>query len=234
MKQASRRTFWLAFALACLVASAAAAEDAEDTGGDASEPASELAPGATGSGDFSYWLLEEFDWGDDEEVVAESVTFDPHFACKGTATRPCILVSTVVDRERLLARFHHHKGELWQVVVLTPDLNRVQADAHLERVWQLLVDYVTRMKGKPVVAVPMPSLDSLEFGPPQITHFWSLEDLEVRVRVGRRDVDLFYVGVYFSDPVRGAVAREEHDARRARADAMKRNKRAAGRTERGD
>jgi hypothetical protein len=181
-----------------------------------------------GIGLTSYWLLEEFDWGDDEEVVAESVMFDPHFACKGSETSACVLVSTVVDRERLLARFHHHQNELWQVVVLTPDLNRAQADLHLEGVWQLLVDYGVRQKGEPVVASPLPDLDSLEFGPPQLTHFWSLEDLELRVRVGRRDVDLFYVGLYFSDPVRGPAARGEHETRLAAADATRRRKRAEG------
>lgn len=213
------------------VAAAAAAEDpAPDPAvqGDAPDPAADAAEPKAARDDLThYWLLEEFDWGDDEEVVAESVLFDPHFECKSTHIQRCVLVSTVIDRERLLARFHHHQGELWQVVVLTPDLNQVQAGQHLRRVWQIMVDYVTRMRGEPMIAAPLPELTSLEFGPPQLTHFWSLDDLEVRVRVGRRDEDLFYVGVYFSDPVRGEEAREAHDAKVAEADEKQRMRRAA-------
>lgn len=184
-------------------------------------------PEAKQHGKLTYWLLEEFDWGDDEEVVAESILFDPYFSCTGTRGSPCTMVSTVVDMEKLLVSFQHHEGELWQVVIFTPDLDTGQARVHLPRVWQRLVDYVTRMRGEPTLAVGLPALGSLEFGPPQPTHFWAAPDLEVRIMFGRRDVDRFYVGAFFSDPVRGKVAREAYEDRRAQTDARLRAKRAA-------
>jgi hypothetical protein len=171
------------------------------------------------------WMLEEFDWGDDEEVVAESIQFDPHFACTGDKLNPCTLVSAVVDREKLLARFTHHEGELWQVIFLTPDI--ASGNPHLRRVWQLLADYVTKMKGKPEISVGFPDLAALAYGPPHLTHFWSLPGLEARVMVGRRDVDLYYVGLFFSDPVRGKVARDAWLSRVAASDERGRKKRAA-------
>ena len=137
----------------------------------------------------SYWLLEEFDWGDDREVVGESILFDPYFSCKGIQSNPCIIVSTVIDGEQLLVSFQHDKNELWQVVVLTPDLGLAQANAHIPRISRILVDYVTRLKGEPTLNFSLPDFDSLALSDPQVTHFWAVDDLEVRVMVGRRDTD---------------------------------------------
>lgn len=208
-----------ALALTLLLAPPAMAAD------DANAPAAEPPEQAEVPAAEPYWMLEEFDWGDDEEVVAESIEFDPYFGCNGDKVNPCAIVSAVVDRERLLARFNHHQGELWQVVFLTPDL--APDSPHLRRVWQLLADYVTRMQGDPAIAVAFPALDTLALGTPHLTHFWSLPGLEARVMVGRRDADLYYVGLFFSDPVRGKVAREPYLERQAAADERQRQKRAA-------
>lgn len=176
-----------------------------------------------------YWLLEEFDWGDDEEVVLESIEFDPYFVCRGTPQNRCVLVSTEISGEELLARFHHHEGELWQVAILTPDLTPDLAAKHLGRIWRLLVGYAAQKLGEPAVAFELPDREALSFGPPLVTHFWSTPGLETRVAIGRRDVDLFYVALLFSDPVRGAVAREAYDATVAEFDAKAREKRRAKR-----
>jgi hypothetical protein len=218
-----------ALALAALFASPMIAADAAGgaaqsaAGADAAvpEPAAPEAPAPP-----PYWILEEFDWGDDEEVVAESIAFDPYFGCTGDRMQPCAMVSAVIEQERLLARFNHHGGELWQVVFLTPDLR--PDNHHLKRVWQLLADYMTKMKGKPAIAVGFPALDTLAYGAPHLTHFWSLPGLEARVMVGRRDVDAYYVALFLSDPVRGKLAREPFLARLAASDQKQREKRAAG------
>jgi hypothetical protein len=215
----------LAAALPLALAVAAGAEGAAEAAdaaaaGVAPEPGAAELPEAP-----PYWILEEFDWGDDEEVVAESVQFDPYFGCTGDRVSPCTMVSAVIDRERLLARFHHQSGELWQIVFLTPDL--APDNRHLRRVWQLLADYVTKLKGKPAIAVGFPALDKLAYGTPHLTHFWSLPGLEARVMVGRRDVDRYYVGLFFSDPVRGKTAREAYLSRLAASDERGRQKRAA-------
>ena len=201
-----QRKIVAAFAFALALCGATAA-----IGVDAPEPAAEPAVGKQTDDEapakLSYWLLEEFDWGDDREVVGESILFDPYFSCKGIQSNPCIIVSTVIDGEQLLVNFQHEKNELWQVVVLTPDLGLAQANAHIPRVSRILVDYVTRLKGEPSLAFSLPDFDSLALSSPQVTHFWAVDGLEVRVMVGRRDTDRFYVGAFFSDPVRGEVAR---------------------------
>lgn len=185
------------------------------------EPGPEAADGA------EYFLLEEFDWGDDEEVVEESLLFDPAFACRGTAYQRCRLVKVNVDGEDLLARFHHHEGGLWQAVFLTPDLGTEEADEHLERVWNVLVGYVTRWVGEPEEARPLPDLQSLELGPPQPTHRWEREGLGVRVAVGRRADDIFYVGAFFFDPARAEAAQPAWEAQLVRDDATLRRRLAA-------
>ena len=197
----------LAFALALCGATAAVGDDAPEP---AAEPAEGKQTDDEARAKLSYWLLEEFDWGDDREVVGESILFDPYFSCKGIQSNPCIIVSTVIDGEQLLVNFQHDKNELWQVVVLTPDLGLAQANAHIPRVSRILVDYVTRLKGEPTLDFSLPDFDSLALSDPQVTHFWGVDDLEVRVMVGRRDTDRFYVGVFFSDPVRGKVARPQY------------------------
>lgn len=203
-----------------------AAPAPEASAGSKAAGASEAARAPDGRLLMSYWLLDQFDWGDDEGVVQESVLFDPHYECKGTPAQPCLLVTTVVDGEQLLARFQQYQGGLWQVAILTPDLDRRQASRHLRRVWNVLVDYVTRLKGAPKLVLGLPALDDIAIGPPQVTHFWQLPGLEARVMVGRRDKDLFYVGVWFSDPVRGKAARDPWLASLAASDAKLRAKRA--------
>ena len=197
---------WLLWGAPALGTEAAVADDAE-------------------SARASYWVLTEFDWGDDAEVVWESVDFDPVFECRQRSRKGCSLVRVSVDGELLLARFHFDEGTLFQAEVLTPDLETAQAEQHLERVWKLLADYVTHHRGAPVAATELPELDSLSFGPPIQTHLWRAADLEARLRIGRRDEDLFYVGVYFSDPSR-PEARKAHLAGMGAADEHFREQRA--------
>jgi hypothetical protein len=174
----------------------------------------------------SYWLLTEFDWGDDREVVYESTRFDPFYACHRKSHGICALTQVDVNGEELLAQFHFNaQDRLFQVVFLTPDLDRQQADRHLARVWRELADYVTRHKGEPESEAGLPDLDSLEFGPPKQTHLWRAPGLDVRLMVGRRDTDLFYVGAFFSDP-RQPEAREKQLAEIAASDQALREKRA--------
>lgn len=237
-----RRVLALALGLAFALASTSAGRAEEPAKAPAPAPKASAKPDASAGSKaagkpkvarspdgrllMSYWLLDQFDWGDDEGVVEESILFDPHYECKGTPAKPCLLVTTVVDGEQLLARFQQYKGGLWQVAILTPDLDRQQADRYLRRVWRVLVDYVTRLKGAPKLVLGLPALDDITIGPPQVTHFWQLPGLEVRVMVGRRDKDLFYVGAWFSDPVRGKAARDPWLASLAASDAKLRAKRA--------
>ncbi len=218
-----------AFALALCGAPAAIGEDALER---AVEPPEATQAEVDAPTKLMYWLLEEFDWGDDKEVVGESILFDPYFSCKGIQSNPCIIVSTVVDGEQLLVNFQHQRDELWQLVVLTPDLGLDQANAHIPRVSRILVDYVTRLKGEPTLAFSLPDFDSLALSPPQVTHFWAVDDLEVRVMVGRRDTDRFYVGAFFSDPVRGKLARPQYLSWLASNDKYNRRKWAAQKIQR--
>lgn len=216
-------------ALALFGAQAAAAEDALQR---AAEPPEAKDAEVETPPKLSYWLLEEFDWGDDREVVGESILFDPYFSCKGIQSNPCIIVSTVIDGEQLLVNFQHDNNELWQVVVLTPDLGLAQANAHIPRVSRILVDYVTRLQGEPILDFSLPDFDSLVLSDPQVTHFWAVDGLEVRVMVGRRDTDRFYVGMFFSDPVRGKVARPQYLSWLAANDKFNRRKWAAKKEQR--
>ena len=218
-----RTTLPCALALALALAAASAAQEPPAEPPPAAEPP---APEEAAAPERPYyWLLEEFDWGDDEEVVLESIEFDPWFVCKGTPQDRCVLVSTEAVGEELLANFHHHEGGLWQVAILTPDLAPVQADRHLRRVWNLMVDYASKRLGEPSLALGFPERESLEFGPPRVTHFWAAPGLEARIALGRRDVDRFYAVLYLSDPVRGAQARPPYEATLTASDERKRERR---------
>lgn len=179
------------------------------------------------SDDSDYFLLEEFDWGDDPEVVEESLLFDPAFACHGTAFDRCSLVKVGVGDEEFLARTHFHQGGLWQVAFLTPDLQTELAEEHLERVWKALVAYATHWIGEPDASDPLPALDALEIGPPRTTHRWERKALDAEVAVGRRDEDLFYVGLFFFDPAVEARARPAWEEELRAEDAKMRKRRAA-------
>jgi hypothetical protein len=102
-----------------------------------------------GRPDGDYWLLTEFDWGDDPEVVLDSLEIAPGFVCYDSGAEPCKFVRVAVDGEELLARFDYREDRLWQVRFVTPELTRRQADEHLLRVVGRLAGYeVGRSGGK--------------------------------------------------------------------------------------
>jgi len=208
----------------------AAASAAEAPSGEAAsqaDPVQDGTPESTHHPDpGSYWLLTEFDWGDEREVVYESTRFDPFYSCHRKSHGICALTQVNVNGEILLAQFHFNaQDRLFQMVFLTPDLDRQQAEQHLARVWQELAAYVTRHEGEPESASELPALDSLEFGAPKLTRLWRAPGLDVRLMVGRRDTDVFYVGVYFSDPSQ-PEAREAQFAEIAASDRALRERRA--------
>jgi hypothetical protein len=145
-----------------------------------------------------YWLLTEFDWGDDPEVVYDSLEVAPGFVCFD-AGNECRLVRVRVDGEDLLARFDYRDDRLWQIRFVTPELGRRQARDHMPRVLGLLARYIERFKGPPLLASRLPLLNSVVEGSPRPTHFWKLPDMEIRIEVGRRG-EKFYIGAVFYDP----------------------------------
>lgn len=164
------------------------------------------APEADGPG---FWLLTEYDWGDDPETVVDSIRVSPGFRCAQGGTR-CKLVRVSVDGEELVARFEYEKLQkesLWRVAFLTPPLDRKQADDHLARVWGKLAGYVSRFQEKPLLATELPSFDALKEGEPHYTHFWKSDEMEIRIALGLSDGS-YYVGAYFYDPKRSQNAQE--------------------------
>lgn len=149
-----------------------------------------------------YWLLTEFDWGDDDEVVDESVQISPGFLCYKVRHR-CQLTRVSVDGEDVLARFFFDPNGLKEIAFVTPELDRSQAEAHLARVGKVLTGYVSRFKGKP----------DLEFGPPDVAAigkeiptplaYWKRPEMEIRVEA-RRQGEAFVVGAFFTKPGGGA------------------------------
>jgi hypothetical protein len=163
-----------------------------------------LAPAASarapaGSPGEDYWLLTEFDWGDDPETVLDSLEIAPGFVCYDSGAEACKFVRVAVDGEELLARFDYRENRLWQVRFVTPELTRSQASEHLGRVVARLAGYVERLRGPPTLAGRLPRLASLTAGSAMPTHFWKLPDMEIRIEVGR-DGDKFYGGASFYDP----------------------------------
>ena len=145
-----------------------------------------------------YWLLTEFAWGDDPEVVLDSLEMAPGFVCFKSGSE-CRFVRVSVDGEDLWARFDYREERLWQVRFVTPDLDRRQTDENARRVWTVLSGYVERIKGPPTVAGGFPKIASVSEEAPGLTHFWKLPDMEIRIEVGRNGRK-FYVGAFFYDP----------------------------------
>ena len=148
------------------------------------------------------WLLAEFDWGDSEEIVYETVRFTDGFLCyKHKLFEHCAFVKTKVDGEELLAKFLFVDGKLWRIDVLTPDLDAEQSDAHLERVWKLLAAYVTRFHGEAPERAPFPQRDALAPKQEIVTHRWELPEQEIRIVVGRAATEpKWFTAARFIDP----------------------------------
>jgi hypothetical protein len=147
------------------------------------------------------WLLAEFAWGDSEEVVYESVEYTDGFLCyEHKLFEHCAFVKTKVDGEELLAKFAFVDGRLWRIEVLTPELDASQADAHLERVWKLLVGYVTRFYGEAPEQQPLPARAALAPKAEVVTRRWTLPDQEIRIVVGRAEGEKWFASARFTDP----------------------------------
>lgn len=162
---------------------------------------------ATGSGartlrgapSADYWLLTEFDWGDDPEVVYDSLEVAPGFICYDAGAEACKFVRVVVDGEQLLADFDYRDDRLWQVRFETPGLTLQQAREHLGRVLGRLSGYVGRLRGPPVLASPAPPLPSIAEKTSVPVGFWKLPDMEIRIEVERRG-GKFFARACFYDP----------------------------------
>jgi hypothetical protein len=148
------------------------------------------------------WRLSEFDWGDSPDTVAETVRYTDGFLCyTHKLFERCAFVKTKIDGEELLAQFSFVDGKLWRIDILTPDLDAEQADAHLERVWNLLAAWVTRFQGEAPEKQPFPQRAELAPKQEVVTHRWSLPDKEIRLLVGRAPEDgKWFTAARFVDP----------------------------------
>ena len=171
-----------------------------------SAPAAEAVPAptaaSTGEPAPERWLLTEFDWGDSEEIVYESVRYTDGFLCyKHKLRKHCAFVKTRVDGEELLAKFDFVDGVLWRIEVQTPGLDASQADIHLERIWKLLVGYVTRFYGEAPEQADFPQRESLAPKKEVVTRRWQLPDQEIRIVVGRAPAgEKWFTSARFIDP----------------------------------
>ncbi len=158
-------------------------------------------------GEATSWALEEFDWGDSEEVVQESVDFAPNYLCFG-AHGECRVVRVRVDGEDLLARFQYAEDALWRVAILTPPLYREDAAKHGPRVAARLAGHVSRQLGDPERVAPFPSAAQLKAMPEGslVLERWRSESLDVETRLVHRDGDRYVIAAYFADPVRAKTA----------------------------
>lgn len=148
------------------------------------------------------WLLTEFDWGDTEAIVYESIEYTDGFLCYEHKLREhCAFVKTLVDGEELLAKFEFVEGVLWRIEVLTPDLEASQADPHLERIWKLLVGYVTRFYGEAPEQAEFPKRETLQPSAEVVTRRWELPEQEIRIVVGRAAKgEKWFTAARFTDP----------------------------------
>ena len=148
------------------------------------------------------WLLTEFDWGDTEAIVYESIEYTDGFLCYEHKMREhCAFVKTLVDGEELLAKFEFVEGVLWRIEVLTPDLEAAQADLHLERIWKLLVGYVTRFYGEAPEQAEFPKRETLAPKAEVVTRRWELPEQEIRIVVGRAAKgEKWFTAARFTDP----------------------------------
>jgi hypothetical protein len=148
------------------------------------------------------WRLSEFDWGDSPDTVAETVRYTDGFLCyTHKLFERCAFVKTKIDGEELLAQFSFVDGKLWRIDILTPDLDAEQSDVHLERVWKLLADWVTRFHGEAPEKQPFPQRAALAPKQEAVTHRWSLPDQEILVLVGRApEEEKWFTSARFVDP----------------------------------
>jgi hypothetical protein len=163
-------------------------------------PVANVAPAAPAPQE--RWLLKEFDWGDSEDVVYESVEYTDGFLCyEHKFKKHCAFVKTKVDGEELLAKFEFVDGRLWRIEVLTPDLDAAQADLHLERIWKLLVGYVTRFYGEAPEQVAFPPRDTVAPKAEVVTRHWERPEQDIRIVVGRVPTgDKWFTSARFTDP----------------------------------
>jgi hypothetical protein len=134
------------------------------------------------------WIFSEFDWGDSEDVVYETIEYTDGFLCyRHQFFQHCAFVKTKIDGEELLAKFELPLKALTRADVLTPDLDEEQAALHLERVWKLLAAYTTRFFGEAPEQTAFPDRHALAPGELRVTHRWKLADQEIRLVVGRRE-----------------------------------------------
>lgn len=156
-------------------------------------PASAATPPAPEAGAPEHaarWLFAEFDWGDSEDTVFETVQYTSGFLCyRHKAIEHCAFVKTKVDGEELLTKFRFVEKRLWRIDVLTPDLDSAKADLHLERVWRLLASYITRFQGEAPEQHAFPQRDAMAPGEEVVTHRWKLPGQEIRLVVGRAKGD---------------------------------------------
>ncbi len=150
------------------------------------------------------WILEEFDWGDSESIVRESVEFADNFLCF-KQNDECRLVRVTVDGEDLIARFQYFEEGLWRVALVTPPLNVHQMAEHGPRVAGVLAGHVARHSGAPVLDERFPKLAGLAPGTHVLAR-WKTEARVVDVVAVLRDGEKYFVGAYVVDPGRAARA----------------------------
>ncbi len=193
----------LGIALASLAVACGESESAPaDAPASSNEAASEALPPLP-EGAATSWALEEFAWGDSEEIVRESVQYAPDYLCFG-AHGECRVVRVRVDGEDLLARFQYEEDALWRVAILTPPLYREDAARHGPRVAARLTGHVSRKLGEPDAVASFPDRAGLDAMPQGslVLDRWRSETLDVETLVVRRDGDRYVIAAYFADPVR--------------------------------
>lgn len=188
----------LSLALACSGEKepAAAAQPAEAA-------TAEAASAAPAPQQDARWIFSEFDWGDSDEVVYETIQYTDGFLCyRHQFFQHCAFVKTKIDGEELLAKFELPMHALTRADVLTPDLDEAQAALHLERVWKLLAGYTTRFFGAATEQAAFPDRQALAPGELRVTHLWKLADQEIRLVVGRREGEspLWFTALRCADP----------------------------------
>lgn len=153
--------------------------------------------------ELSSWMLEEFDWGDSETLVKESIDYAPNYFCF-TSRGECRVVQVRVDGEELLARFQYFEEGLWRMAFITPPLDLETAVQHGPRVLNTLTNHVKRHRGEPAYSKERPEIAEIGEGT-HVLHRWKTETSVIEVVLVRRG-SRYFVGAYFADPVRGAKA----------------------------
>jgi hypothetical protein len=152
------------------------------------------------------WLLSEFDWGDSRDLVEESVGVTQGMQCQRVGSE-CAIVTAFVDDQRLLVKFAYRGPHLHRIRLRTPALPGGH-DEDLERVWKLLVAWVTRYEGAPKrTEKALPPLYELVPGGYHETHEWQGSGAVVHVGVGREG-DAWFVAATFVEP----ASRAPHSA----------------------